>query len=856
MIFDFNTEITPALHQVGGKAKALIETNKAGFPVPEGIVLSVAFFEEWLTKIKSTVEWTTLLAESTKENCDKVFLMAEKMPLTTDQKKELDQHLTHLPGNVFSVRSSSPEEDLEGSSFAGMYETYLGVTRDQLERYIAKAFASCFDYRVMGYKKQNDISFDNTAIAIVVQRQIRSDVSGVAFSINPLNNSYDEVVINASYGLGEAIVSGLVTPDTYVVDKIAGGIIEKKIAKKEIGIRLTVTGGTKEEENANPSSQALSDEQIVELKDLVCRIEKHYGKPMDTEWAIQDGTLYLLQSRPITTHIPLFEEMQTEPGEKKELYMDFNLVTQGFSDPMSVLGIDIWAKMVFRGNGLARGKEGIAWAIHGRHYIILSHLMKVSPTMAKTISSHDTPTKQIFAHLNKKEFTQGKTPEALKGFSWKMLKYMLSLYGKSTFRGLLSSNLSLEAYREASSKVWTYLHETLEESEKSFENLVNESLDGFSDLIKEIGGVLLSAGLAKWKIQRMFKKHKEAKDLIVGLTMILPDNPVSEMNRQMLAIASFPEFIETKTWKDFEHRLKKQIYSDEFLNTYNEYLIRFGCRGVKEIDIAIPRISENIELVFNSLKQIDTEDNATLRVKKRSEDSYNQLLDLARKLGKEKKFVRLAKTYRDMIGYRDHPKYMYVVAVSLLRKKALQLGKKFTTNGQLESPEQIFHLSVSEVAKAEKDKKLDLLTLIEKNTAPYKKTENVKDWPRIIDSRGKIYRAIRESKEGEISGEPISPGLIKGRAKVLLSPMEKPLNKGEILVCRASEPSWAPVFINASGVVMEIGGPLQHGAIIAREYGLPCVSSVDCATKIIHDGDFIEVDGSNGVVRILESKKE
>lgn len=854
MIFEFTTKTTPALHQVGGKAKALIETTHAGFPVPEGMVLSDAFFEPWLSEIKASEEWQNLLKDTSKENCDVVIRLAENMRFTPSQKAELEKKLNALPGEVYAVRSSSPEEDLEGTSFAGMYETHLGITKDHLESYIPKAFSSCFDYRVMGYKKQNNISLDNTAIAIVVQRQIQSDVSGVAFSLNPLNNAYDEVVINASFGLGEAIVSGLVTPDTYVVDKINHEIIEKKIAEKEIGIWLTDEGGTIEEKNIEPLSQALTDKQILQLNELVCHIEKHYGKPMDIEWAFQDGTLYLLQARPITTYIPLFPEMLTKPGEKKDLYMDFILITQGFSDPMSELGIDIWAKMVFMGNGLPKGKDGILWAIHGRHYMNMSHLMKVSPALTKTFSSHDEPTKQIFANLNKKDFNQ-KVPDKLKGFLWKTTKFMFSLYGRSTFKGLLNSQSSLEDYKKASDEVWKYLHEELEESDKPFSELVNESLDGFERLVKEIGGLLVAANLAKWKIDNMFKKHEEAKDLIVSLSMNLPDNPVSEMNRQMLKIASFPEFIATKTYEEFEHKLKQQEYSYEFITAYKEYITKFGCRGVKEIDIATPRISENTELIFSSLKQIDVEENATLKVQKRSEDAYHQLLDLARKLGKEKKFVKLAKTYRDMIGYRDHPKYMYVVAVSLLRKKALELGEKLTIDGRLENPEQIFNLSVEEIAKAEKNKELNLLALIEKNMAPYKTVEHIKDWPRIIDSRGKIYRAVRESKEGEISGEPISPGVVQGRAKVLLNPQDKPINKGEILVCRASEPSWAPVFINTSGVVMEVGGPLQHGAIIAREYGLPCVSSVYNATKIIHDGDLIEVDGSNGVVHILETEE-
>ncbi|WP_133407932.1 PEP-utilizing enzyme [Parashewanella tropica] len=310
-------------------------------------------------------------------------------------------------------------------------------------------------------------------------------------------------------------------------------------------------------------------------------------------------------------------------------------------------------------------------------------------------------------------------------------------------------------------------------------------------------------------------------------------------------------FIATQTVDDFKQKLSKHEYSADFTKLYDEYITRFGCRGVKEIDIATPRMSENLPHIFNTLKQIDLEDNATLNVKKRSEAAYEQLLQIAREMGKEKRFVMLAKVYRDMNGYRDHPKYMYVVAVGLLRRKVLQLGNQWAREGRIDSAEQIFNLSVEQVSQAENDSNLQLMPLVEANIAPYAKVAHVKDWPRIIDSRGKIYRALPETKEGEIVGEAISLGIIKGRAKVLLDPYEKPLNKGEILVCKASEPSWAPVFINASGVVMEVGGPLQHGAIIAREYGLPCVSSVYDATKIIKDGDWIEVDGSDGIVRVV-----
>lgn len=850
MIYEFTTTSNPPIRLVGGKAKGLIESTQAGFPVPEGVVLSVDFFQPWLADIKSTQEWQVFLQDGNRQNCDQIAKKISGLPFTTQQRSELSRSMAALPGEVFSIRSSSPEEDLEGASFAGMYQTFLGVSRNKIEGLVRKTFASCFDFRVMSYKSKNNISLEKTSIAVVIQRQIQSEVSGVAFSLNPLNNAYDEVVINASYGLGEAIVSGLVTPDTYIVDKTSLEIIEKSVNKKEMEFRLASDGGISKMAVASPDSQALTEEQILELSDLVCRVEAVNGNPTDTEWAIESGKLYLLQARPITTHIPLFPEMLTERGESKELYMDFLLVTQGFSEPMSDLGIDIWAKMVHIGNGLPRGKGGILWAIHGRHYMCMSHLMRVSPTMLKTFSSHDEPTKRVFENLDKSQFTLGKTPKKLRGFLWKTVKHMMPMYAGSVLKGLFSSRAALADYEEVSARVWDFLHDHIDGSGKPLADLVDESLEGFGELVKEIGGVLIAANIAKWKIERMFKKHAEAKDLIVSLAMNLPNNPVADMAAMMQNVAASPEFIATSTAKDFASRITNRGYSDAFQSLYSDYISKYGSRCAKEIDIATPRVSENIEHVFRALKQIDLQDNASLSVKQRSEAAYNVLSQIAQSMGKQDRFAKLAKTYKDLIGYRDHPKYMYVVAVGLLRKKALKLGEQWAREGRLESPQQVFRLSVDQIARAEKDCDMPVMPLVQGNIAPYKIVEHIKDWPRIIDSRGKIYRAYASAKDGELAGEAISPGVVKGRAKVLMSPYEKPIGKGEILVCKASEPSWAPVFINASGIVMEVGGPLQHGAIIAREYGLPCVSSVFAATKTIKDGDMIEVDGSNGVVKL------
>ena len=222
MIFNFNEKNVPPLSQIGGKAKALIETTKVGFPVPDGIALSVEFFDEWFKVVKTSSEFKIAIKDVTNKNCEAVKTLAENMKFTSVQKSAFDSAIKDVDSKLFAVRSSSPEEDLKGTSFAGMYETFLGTTYDKLEENTAKAFASCFDFRVLEYKNQNNIDLHNTSIAVIVQKQIASDVSGIGFSLNPLNNDYDEAVINANFGLGESVVSGTVTPDQFIVSKVNG----------------------------------------------------------------------------------------------------------------------------------------------------------------------------------------------------------------------------------------------------------------------------------------------------------------------------------------------------------------------------------------------------------------------------------------------------------------------------------------------------------------------------------------------------------------------------------------------------------------------------------------------------------
>lgn len=879
---------SPKLSEVGGKALSLIKTSELHFPVPPGFVLTVSFFQPWLEKIKQTKAWKLFVSrlpsnngpESnvTKEDCDAIKEQCKKiLKLTSDQRSYIQDALKATFGHndnddadlgIFAVRSSSPEEDLAGSSFAGGYDTSLGVRSADLQDAIIASFASLFDHRIYLYKIQHDMAADTPRIAIIVQRQISSDTSGVGFSLNPNNNCFDEVVISSNFGLGESVVSGIITPDTYVVDRFNPSkmeVISKKVAEKSSAIWLDeVSGGTRQESNTSPTAQALTDEQILEVARMVSDVEEKYfdGSPADIEWAFQNNTLYLLQARPVTAYVPLFPEMITERGAEKRLYLDVMVMTQGFSDPLSTLGLDIWktSLAMMKPTMSTEGFDGLMFNIHGREYMNISNMLMMTGGSAMidgALRTYDKSLDRAFGSIDLKDYTPSYVPSGTKGIFGKSIMQLLTTI-PNILRGLYYGKDSMKQYVKDTNALLEHCHGHRYPDDKPMVEVFEELAKTYKEVVPQVGG-LVSGMISKALLHRMFRNCEGTEDNLINLSMDLNGNPTSEMGHFMVKLASRPEIQETGTSEEFLKKLSEGSFSDEFISLYSDYLKRFGCRGAREIDVATPRMYEKQDELFDAVKQIDAEKNQVINVRGRRDKAYQELLSMAREMGKEKSFVHHASVMQGVLGYREHPKYMLVVVTDACRRHALQIAKGFVEKGRLENVEQIFSLTMDQISKAQKDEEIDLLSLVRANLKPVEEVSHVKNWPVLIDSRGKIIRGKREiteadkHKEGLFIGDPISPGpgIVRGRAKVLMSPYEKPLETGEILVARFTEPSWTPLFISAGGVLMEIGGPMQHGAIIAREYGIPCVSGIDNATKLVKDGDLLELDGSAGTVQIF-----
>lgn len=876
---------SPTISEVGGKALSLIRTSALGFPVPPGFVLTATFFRPWLEQIKNTTAWKSLANRlavdpesiTLRKDCDAVKEQCGTiLDLNTDQRKHLldaaktafgpDADLESNLG-IVAVRSSSPEEDLVCNSFAGAYETSLGVTSATLKDAFIKSFASLFDYRVFLSKIQYGMATDTPSIAIIVQRQIASEISGVCFSLNPNNNCFDEIIVAANFGLGESVVSGIITPDTYVVDRFDPNnikVISKNVAEKPSAIWLEEkNGGTHKEDNKNPSTQALADDQILKVAKLVADVEEKYfgGLPADIEWAFCRESLYLLQARPVTAYVPLYPEMTTKRGKEKRLYLDIIVMSQGFSEPLSTLGLDIWKTTLARikASMSTEGFDGLMFNIHGRQYMNVSNFLMMtggSAMINKALRASDKSLDRAFASIDLKDYTPSYVPTGIKGIFGKMIKEIL-LTLPSTLRGLYYGKEAMNIYVEGTNAILEHCHSHRYPCDKLFYEVYDELTKSYEETLPQLGG-MISGLISKALLHRMFKNCEGAEDNLIKLSMDLNGNPTSEMGHLMVRLASFPEIQETKTSEEFLKKLKEDSFSNEFALLYYDYLKRFGCRVVREIDIATPRAYEKQDKLFDTLKQIN-HNNHINNVQERRDVAYQELLDMARKIGKEKSFVHHASVMKGVFGYREHPKYMIVVVIDACRRHALQVAKGFVAQGRLEHVDQIFSLTMNQITIAQKDETIDLMSLVRSNLEPVERVQHVKNWPVLIDSRGKIIRGKREvteseKKKGMFLGDPISPGIIRGRAKVLMNPYEKPVEAGEILVARFAEPSWTPLFIKTAGVILEVGSPMQHGAIIAREYGIPCVSGIDDVTKLFKDGDLLELDGSSGTVQVIHEE--
>ncbi len=872
---DFSADI------VGEKAHSLFAMVNAGFPVPHGAVLTANFFEPWFDKVRRLPTWEALAQAKTErwpELCEVLQKHGVTLPFSDLQRSaliELRQALNNLdPYSTVAVRSSSPDEDLASASFAGLYESVLGVSIDELDDAVRRCFVSSLAERVLTYKKTNGMDFLSPAIAVIVQQQVNSEIAGVGFSLNPITNDYDEIAIDANWGLGVSVVSGSVAPDHFVVNKISHEVVEKRLGGKATSIWLAAGGGTRTQTDCRSAEWTLSALQLRGLTGLISRVELLYGKPMDVEWAFAEGQYFILQARPITRYVPLASSMLTKAGERRRLYGDAAL-SKGMTTnaPISPLECD-WGT-AFLGSVMRDScgieptpKDGLVFYAGNRLYMNFSNLFWFSSPakMAKATEPNDPVMARILEGVDATKYRAARRPGWISlRMLWCIVKLLWWL--NRPFWNVLwifvAPHKAHRSYRRNAAEYELELRDnadfglTLSAFRETYGTLMWRR--GFMHSMPALGASLMAIAMAKLLAG---KKH-ENKELAQAFEVGSSDNVVVQMGIAMNRLAhqlNASDFLDVDLLAE---RIQDREMPSEFLSAWDDFNSTYGWRGPLEMDVASPRYADRPQLALRQMSMMDCGEAGF-----KPEKAHKQLVAERQRAGKTlmARFGWLRKSLLNRTtvvielfgGSRDMPKHQMVLFGYAVRRKALMEGERLVQEGRLDSENDIFNLTAADVDAADVDPSLDLRQRGNDRTDFSRGlVSHVSEFPQVIDSRGRILRPPpTDEKPGQLSGLAVSPGVVRGPVKILRNPHDQPICKGDVLVAYTTDPGWTPLFVNASAIVLEIGGILQHGAVVAREFGKPCVSGVDRAVSRLKDGQLVEVNGDEGVIRILHSQAD
>ncbi|MED1597560.1 MULTISPECIES: phosphoenolpyruvate synthase [Bacillus] len=853
---------------VGGKGMNLGECSRIeGILVPEGFCVTTEAYKRVIGKNEELHQLLDQLAvqkvderERISEISRKIRELIEGIEIEKGIEEDIDRCLlTFGFEHAYAVRSSATAEDLPFASFAGQQDTYLNIIgKDEILRYISKCWASLFTDRAIIYRIQNGFDHSQVYLSVIIQRMIFPQASGILFTADPITSNRKLLSIDASFGLGEALVSGLVSADCYKVQE--DKIVDKMIATKKLAIYGLKEGGT-ETQQIDPDrqkTQTLTEHQILQLARIGREIEAYFGCPQDIEWCLVDDTFYIVQSRPITTLYPIPEANDQE----NHVYVSVGH-QQMMTDPMKPLGLSLFQLTSFG----PRFKAG------GRLFVDITHNL-ASPVSRKTIidtlGQSDPLIKDALMTIIEREDFIKSSPDGKK----------VPSPSKSN-KGISSSGFQAQIENDP-----TIVSDLIKSSQTSIEELKQNiqsksGSDLFDFILEDIQklkkilfdpqslGVIMAAMDASTWINEKMNKWLGEKNVADTLSLSVPNNITSEMGLALLDVADvirpYPEVINyLQHVKDdnFLDELVKFDGGQETQGTIYDYLSKYGMRCTREIDITKTRWSEKpttlIPMILSNIKNFEPnasnqkfEQGRQAALKKEQEllDRLKQLPDGEQKVKETKRMIDLI---RNFIGYREYPKYGMVNRYFVYKQALLKEAEQLVQANVIHEKEDIYYLTFEELHEVVRTNKLDY-QIISKRKDEYKLYEKLTP-PRVITSDGEIIAGEykRENLPAEaIVGLPVSSGVIEGRARVILKMEDADLEDGDILVTTFTDPSWTPLFVSIKGLVTEVGGLMTHGAVIAREYGLPAVVGVENATKLIKDGQRIRVNGTEGYIEIL-----
>jgi pyruvate,water dikinase len=764
--------------------------------------------------------------------------------------------------DAYAVRSSATAEDLPTASFAGQQDTYLNIIgKNNILKYISKCWASLFTDRAVTYRIQNGFDHRKVYLSVVVQKMVFPQASGILFTADPVTSHRKVLSIDASFGLGEALVSGLVNPDIYKVYN--GQIIDKKISTKKHAIYTLKDGGTKKQEiePERQNEQALTDEQILQLEHLGRKIEKHFGRPQDIEWCLVDDLFYIVQSRPITTLYPIPESMPTTSATENHVYVSVGH-QQMMTDSIKPLGLSFYLLVTPAPMRTAGGRLFVdvtpMLALPASRKNILDAFEKSDPLIKDALMTIAEREDFITSFAKDKKETCSDTSTKHTSH-W---EFQAQINDPAIVSDLIrTSETSIEKLKQ----------NILSKSGPALFDFIREDIQELKKILfdpQSMGVIMTAMNAASWINEKMMAWLGE-KNVADTLSQSVPNNITSEMGLALLDVADvirlYPEVIEylqRVTDDNFLDALVNYSGGQETRDAIYTYLNKYGMRCAGEIDITKTRWSEKpttlVPMILSNIKNL--EPNAGSRkfeqglqeALKKEQELLERLKQLPDGEQKAKETKRMIDLIRNFSGYREYPKYSKVNRYFIYKQALLKEAEQLVQANVIHEKEDIYYLTFDELHEVVRTHQPDY-NIISQRKEEYRLYEKLMP-PRVITSDGEIIAGKYKRENipaGAIIGLPVSSGIIEGRARVIFTMEDAAIEDGDILVTPFTDPGWTALFVSVKGLVTEVGGLMTHGAVIAREYGLPAVVGVENATRLIKDGQRIRVDGTEGYIEIL-----
>ncbi|WP_426504671.1 rifamycin-inactivating phosphotransferase [Dactylosporangium sp. McL0621] len=830
-------------------------TRIEGIHVPAGFCVTTDAFRRVMAQAPSIDEAFDRLSRLGPDDREATRAISAQLRRTIEETAvpgEIAAAITGAVGRLgervaCAVRSSATAEDLPTASFAGQQDTYLNVAGpESILRHVSRCWASLFTERAVTYRRRNGIDHRTVHMAVVVQRMVFPEAAGILFTADPVTGNRRVTTVEAGFGLGEALVSGLVNPDVYQVRD--GEVVARAVGTKRLAIHADPAGGTREEA-IDPERQdrpALTDAQVLRLAHLGRRIEAHFGRPQDIEWCLAGDDFQIVQSRPITTLFPVPESADGE----NHVYLSVGH-QQMMTDAMKPLGLSFWQMTT----PAPMAEAG------GRLFVDVTQRLAAPATreaLLELMARSDPLTTDAVRSILERDGYIRPLPDAAPPAPLPRAAPDPIEPDPAVVTELirLGEESVAAAERDIRTKSGPALLDFIEADLQELRRVLFD---------RRSHQVFMSAMEAAWWLNDKLLEWLGEKNVADTLTQSVPNNVTSEMGLALLdvadAIRPHPDvvaFLHDVADEDFLDELPKLPGGPEARDAIEAWLERYGMRCTGEIDITRPRWRERpstlVPVILGNIRNFEPGAGARrfeqgrLEAEAKERDVLERLRALPdgeRRAEETKRMIDLARTF---IGYREYPKYGMISRYFVYKRALLEEAGRLA----LREREDIFYLTFPELREVVRTNRVDD-ALIARRREAFRSHQALTP-PRVLTSDGEALMGEYRRDDvpaGALAGLPVSAGFVEGRARVVLDLAQAALEPGDILVTAYTDPSWTPLFVAIAGLVTEVGGLMTHGAVIAREYGLPAVVGVVGATRLIADGQRIRVHGTDGYVEIL-----